>query len=291
MTRKRRVLFDRGCQLAGSMQIGKFSEEVCFVFLGAEHSQDLWGWRDGFWDEGRSQTRAPFALTSRQAIVKRLKEERMGFDNQLAGIERTLKASQFLPFNNFHDHSMVHRFCLSKKMATWLCGPLGQAKERDYEELLLLSHDAYHAKEPSASSPLDKEFYLILRSQHVKLHSFLFGLRHIKNPLWIDKNTKSQTGSRPGSSSQTAQHHFFTFSRQPNTAKLLSKTLQGDGAGRVRISEFCSRFPVETDGWWRVQICSTPKVLGPKSRSSLIYIRFFSIEHLRKNPIMHVYTH
>jgi hypothetical protein len=47
-----------------------------------------------------------------EAIVKRLKEERIGFDNQLAAIERTLKA-----------------------------------KERDYEELLLLSHDAYHAKE------------------------------------------------------------------------------------------------------------------------------------------------
>merc|ERR1719491_1306101 len=45
-------------------------------------------------------------------IVKRLKEERVGFDNPLASIERTLKA-----------------------------------KERDYEELLLLSHDAYHAKE------------------------------------------------------------------------------------------------------------------------------------------------
>eukprot|EP00933_Yihiella_yeosuensis_P060993 TRINITY_DN63809_c0_g1_i1.p1 TRINITY_DN63809_c0_g1~~TRINITY_DN63809_c0_g1_i1.p1 ORF type:complete len:574 (-),score=196.11 TRINITY_DN63809_c0_g1_i1:289-1899(-) len=47
-----------------------------------------------------------------EAIVKRLKEERTGFDNQLAAIERTLKG-----------------------------------KERDYEELLLLSHDAYHAKE------------------------------------------------------------------------------------------------------------------------------------------------
>jgi len=44
--------------------------------------------------------------------VKKLKEERIGFDNHLASIERTLKA-----------------------------------KERDYEELLLLSHDAYHAKE------------------------------------------------------------------------------------------------------------------------------------------------
>jgi hypothetical protein len=47
-----------------------------------------------------------------EQIVKRLKEEGTGFDNQLQGIERTLKA-----------------------------------KERDYEELLLLSHDAYHAKE------------------------------------------------------------------------------------------------------------------------------------------------
>merc|ERR1719218_226633 len=47
-----------------------------------------------------------------EAIVKRLKQERCGFDNQLAAIERTLKS-----------------------------------KERDYEELLLLSHDAYHAKE------------------------------------------------------------------------------------------------------------------------------------------------
>eukprot|EP00929_Paragymnodinium_shiwhaense_P114596 TRINITY_DN83034_c0_g1_i1.p1 TRINITY_DN83034_c0_g1~~TRINITY_DN83034_c0_g1_i1.p1 ORF type:complete len:529 (+),score=251.54 TRINITY_DN83034_c0_g1_i1:108-1694(+) len=47
-----------------------------------------------------------------EAILKRLKEERQGFDNQLAAIERNLKA-----------------------------------KEREYEELLLLSHDAYHAKE------------------------------------------------------------------------------------------------------------------------------------------------
>merc|ERR1719335_2145893 len=47
-----------------------------------------------------------------EQIVRRLKEERVGFDNQLHAIERTLKA-----------------------------------KEHDYEELLLLSHDAYHAKE------------------------------------------------------------------------------------------------------------------------------------------------
>jgi len=47
-----------------------------------------------------------------EQIVKRLKEEGIGFDTQLGAIEKTLKA-----------------------------------KEHDYEELLLLSHDAYHSKE------------------------------------------------------------------------------------------------------------------------------------------------
>merc|ERR1719265_1484374 len=47
-----------------------------------------------------------------EEIIKRLTEERATFDNQLSAIDRTLKA-----------------------------------KEHDYEELLLLSHDAYHAKE------------------------------------------------------------------------------------------------------------------------------------------------
>lgn len=47
-----------------------------------------------------------------EQIVKRLKEERVGYDNQLAAIERSLKG-----------------------------------KERDFEELLLLAHDATHAKE------------------------------------------------------------------------------------------------------------------------------------------------
>eukprot|EP00904_Undaria_pinnatifida_P011087 jgi/Undpi1/7108/HiC_scaffold_22.g09582.m1 len=49
-----------------------------------------------------------------EQIVKRLKEERVGFDNQLGAVERTL-----------------------------------QAKIKDYEELLLLSGDANHAREVS----------------------------------------------------------------------------------------------------------------------------------------------
>ena len=55
-----------------------------------------------------------------EQIVRRLKEERVGFDNQLAAIERTLGA-----------------------------------KQRDYEELLLLAGDANHARE-SALGELDR---------------------------------------------------------------------------------------------------------------------------------------
>lgn len=47
-----------------------------------------------------------------ETIRKRLQDDRISFDNQLQSLERTLKS-----------------------------------KEKDYEELLLLSHDAYHAKE------------------------------------------------------------------------------------------------------------------------------------------------
>jgi chromosome segregation ATPase len=47
-----------------------------------------------------------------EAVVKRLKEERIGYDNQVTAIERSLKG-----------------------------------KESDFEELLLLAHDASHAKE------------------------------------------------------------------------------------------------------------------------------------------------
>merc|ERR1712046_427471 len=47
-----------------------------------------------------------------EQIVKRLREERIGFDNQLAAVERTLKA-----------------------------------KDHDLEELTLMLHDATHSKE------------------------------------------------------------------------------------------------------------------------------------------------
>ena len=55
-----------------------------------------------------------------EQIVRRLKEERVGFDNQLAAIERTLSA-----------------------------------KQRDFEELMLLAGDANHARE-TALGELDR---------------------------------------------------------------------------------------------------------------------------------------
>lgn len=79
-----------------------------------------------------------------EQIVKRLKEERIGYDNQLAAIERSLKG-----------------------------------KEHDHVELLLLSHDATHAKE-LALSELRKyenkkaavrklrEKYIIEKKEHLK---------------------------------------------------------------------------------------------------------------------------
>ena len=64
-------------------------------------------------------------------IVKRLKEERIGFENQLAAIERTL-----------------------------------MAKEQDLKELALMSHDAGHAKEASKSELLRLE--AILQKERVE---------------------------------------------------------------------------------------------------------------------------
>lgn len=61
-----------------------------------------------------------------EQIVKRLKEERIGFDHQLAAIDRTLKA-----------------------------------KEKDLEELVLMSHDAQHAKEVAKAELLKLEHQLM----------------------------------------------------------------------------------------------------------------------------------
>lgn len=60
-----------------------------------------------------------------EQIVARLREERIGFDNQLQAIERTLKA-----------------------------------KEHDLEELVLMSHDANHAKDQAKAELIRSEYQL-----------------------------------------------------------------------------------------------------------------------------------
>ena len=68
-----------------------------------------------FWIESIGRYAQSIKKTYEQ-IVKRLREERIGFDHQLAALERTFAA-----------------------------------KQRDYEELLLLSGDANHAREVAQS--------------------------------------------------------------------------------------------------------------------------------------------
>ena len=61
-----------------------------------------------------------------EQIVKRLREERIGFDNQLGSLERTLKA-----------------------------------KEHDLTELILMSHDANHAKEIAKAELVKVGLYML----------------------------------------------------------------------------------------------------------------------------------
>ena len=76
-----------------------------------------------------------------EQIVKRLKEERMGFDNQLAAIERTLKA-----------------------------------KEHDLEELILMSHDANHAKEVAKAELAKIDMQLQARPEAFSILPAIFAL-------------------------------------------------------------------------------------------------------------------
>ena len=72
-----------------------------------------------------------------ELIVKRLKEERVGYDNQLSAIEQSLKG-----------------------------------KEHDYEELLLLKHDAYHAKEIAEADLRKFESKTQMYTLSTYIHSF-----------------------------------------------------------------------------------------------------------------------
>ena len=60
-----------------------------------------------------------------------MKEERVGYDNQLAAIERSLKG-----------------------------------KEHDFEELLLLAHDATHAKELAGAEKKKFEYKVLAIIEH-----------------------------------------------------------------------------------------------------------------------------
>merc|ERR1719331_626624 len=114
-----------------------------------------------------------------ESIVKRLKEERIGFDNQLAAIERTLKA-----------------------------------KERDYEELLLLSHDAYHAKEMAQA----------------ELHRFEQGVMEERNQR--DKEVQEKKA--------LVQQRVEMNQRLEQRERMLKKQQDLDRAGERQLKEMSS---------------------------------------------------
>mmetsp|Transcript_86201 Transcript_86201/g.192756 ORF Transcript_86201/g.192756 Transcript_86201/m.192756 type:complete len:533 (-) Transcript_86201:36-1634(-) len=121
-----------------------------------------------------------------EAIVKRLKEERIGFDNQLAAIERTLKA-----------------------------------KERDYEELLLLSHDAYHAKEMAQA----------------ELHRFEQGVMEERNQR--DKEVQEKK--------QLVEQRVQMNKRLEQREKMLKQQSEADKAGERKLQEMSATSDLTAD--------------------------------------------
>merc|ERR1719230_639686 len=111
-----------------------------------------------------------------EQIVRRLKEERVGFDTQLAAIERTLKA-----------------------------------KEHDYEELLLLSHDAYHAKEMAQA----------------ELHRFEQGVMEERNQR--DKEVQEKK--------QLVEQRVIMNKRLEQREKMLKQQQEIDKAGEQKLKE------------------------------------------------------
>lgn len=80
-----------------------------------------------------------------EQIVRRLNEERVGFDNQLAAIERTL----LVQYNHFRFRLPIHYTFTTHIESSYFFSIsfFSQAKQRDHEELMLLAGDANHARE------------------------------------------------------------------------------------------------------------------------------------------------
>jgi hypothetical protein len=131
-----------------------------------------------------------------EQIVKRLKEERVGFDNQLAAIERSLKG-----------------------------------KEHDYEELLLLSHDANHAKEMSEAELRRTEAQItverMMREKEIQDKK-----SEVKSRVETTQQLEAEERRRKMSSEGASQTQFSQLSLQLSRDNLNQRQTEED---RVKI--------------------------------------------------------
>jgi hypothetical protein len=125
-----------------------------------------------------------------EQIVKRLKEERVGFDNQLAAIERSLKG-----------------------------------KEHDYEELLLLSHDANHAKEMRTEAQITVE--RMMREKEIQDKK-----SEVKSRVETTQQLEAEERRRKMSSEGASQTQFSQLSLQLSRDNLNQRQTEED---RVKI--------------------------------------------------------
>jgi len=165
-----------------------------------------------------------------EAIVKRLKDERIGFDNQLAAIERTLKS-----------------------------------KERDYEELLLLSHDAYHAKEMAQAelhrfeqgvmeerNQRDKEVQekKILVQQRVEMnHRLEQRERMLKKQQELDRQSEKQAKEAKEQQDQSASASNTFEEEEAQKVADYEKALNRikDATGVSDVNEIIQKFLTQQD--------------------------------------------
>jgi hypothetical protein len=153
-------------------------------------------------------------------IVKRLKEERVSFDNQLTALERTL-----------------------------------QSKQRDYEELVLLSGDASHAREMALQNLQkakwalddnktnrtrdlrDRQQHLRIRKQMIEKQERCDAER--RKALGVDSEMNASNGSITAPIPIGARDHQHQIEEQENTLSIYESAFRKikDATGVSNVNE------------------------------------------------------
>lgn len=158
-----------------------------------------------------------------EQIVKQLKQERVAYDNQLAVVERSLRG-----------------------------------KEHDFEELLLLGHDANHAKETAEAELCRLEAQVLVerltRNKNVEdkkeeVHKRIENTKKLENSDLQGKNTNSDYLDKLNSG--TASNALFDQKAQEEKQKI--KDYEGafrrikEATGVVDVNEIIQKFGTQGD--------------------------------------------